>query len=76
MGELAHYQVITDSRSSTFSAMEETVTNAMKTLEREESIRLGFRLSLPKKVAHVKWEGTEGKIISAEGTGHTKSPVL
>ena len=56
--------------------MEETVTNAMKTLEREESIRLGFRLSLPKKVAHVQWEGTEGQIISAEGTGHTKSPVL
>ena len=25
---------------------------------------------------HVQWEGTEGKLIPAERTVHTKSPVL
>ena len=55
--------------------MKETITSAMKTLEREELTRLGFRLSFPRQVVHVQWEGTEGKIISAEEQ-YTQSPAL
>ena len=56
--------------------MEEAVTSAMKILEREEFIRLGFRLSFPRKVVHVQWEGVKGNTVSAEGTVHTQSPAL